>query len=290
MKTAMMVSGLLAAFPLMVSAQTAAAAPKKPAPAVVAPAPAAKPAAAPAPKPADTTPQVAAHADFITGSVTVGSGDATRALSSGGEIREHETVVVGPNSYANLRFQDGGHVLLRPDSEFAIESYRYTAAPVTASPAPGVAPATPAPGDSSAFFRLVKGGFRAISGLIGKTDHAAYRVTTPAATIGIRGTDYEVSICTNDCPSQATAQAGGTEVASNDLRGLELAQGGGGPTGGGVIAATHEGSITLRTSRGEFTVDAGHVALALLNGQTFMLPVVPDVMLRNPAPSPESCK
>lgn len=254
------VSCLLLALPLL-----AAAAP------AVAPAPAPAAAVTPPPKPVDTTPQVAAYAELVTGSVTVGTGAATKSLSSGDAILERQTVVVGPNSYANLRFQDGGHVLLRPNSEFAIESFRYTAppvaaTPVTATPAPGAAPVAPAPVGSSAFFRLVKGGFRAISGLIGKTDHEAYRVSTPAATIGIRGTDYEVAICTDDCPAQATASAGG------------------------VVAATHEGSITLRTSRGEYTVDAGHVLLALLDGQTFVLPVIPDTMIHNPAPSPERCK
>lgn len=263
-KTLLMVSAVL--LPLLASAQTA-----KPAPAPVA-----------------AAPQVAAHAELITGSVTVGTGDAAHSLGSGDPVYEKQTVAVGPNSYANLRFQDGGHVLLRPNSEFAIEAYHYTAPPPAPAAAPGAAPVAAAPADSSSFFRLLKGGFRAISGLIGKVDHAAYKVTTPAATIGIRGTDYEVQICTDDCPTQTTSQAQGTEVASTNLAGLQLAQAGGG--GGGVIAATHEGSISLHTSRGDFTVNAGQVALALVNGQIFMLPVVPDLLLQNPAPSPESCK
>ena len=267
----LMVVVLLAALPAVALAQTA------PAPATPAPA------AATAEKA-----QVAARVEFLTGSLKVGE----QALSAGDEVFERQTLVTGSNSYANLRFPDGGHVLLRPDSEFTIESYRFRAAPAAASPAPG-AVATTAPGagaGSNAFFRLVRGGFRAISGLIGKGDSAAYKVTTTAATIGIRGTDYEIATCADDCPQQAGASAGEVEVATNDTRGLLVAQGGGGTRAGGIVAATHEGSISLRTSRGEVTVDAGHVLLALNSGKTFVLPAIPDLMIRNPAPSPRTCK
>lgn len=245
----------------------------------------------PVPKPAATpVAQPAAELALVTGSVTATSAAGTASLSAGDAVYEGQTLVVGPNSYASLKFADGGRVLLRPNTEFAVESFRYAgaapaAAPDAAAPAPKVASGV----QGTAFFRLVRGGFRAITGLIGKGDRQTYRVTTPAATIGIRGTDYEVQTCAEDCPQQAQAVAGGTEVAATSLAGLELAQAGGG-TGGGIIVATHAGSIALRTSRGEFVVDMGEVALALANGQTFMLPVIPDVMLLNATPSPEACE
>jgi hypothetical protein len=39
---------------------------------------------------------------------------------------------------------------------------------------------------------VVKGGFRTITGLIGKIKRDSYRVATPSATLGIRGTDFEL--------------------------------------------------------------------------------------------------
>lgn len=244
----------------------------------------AQPSSAPS---ADTAPSIdpAATVALVTGSVTANGAP----LSAGDAVYERQVIVVGPNSYANLRFADGGRILLRPNSEFAVETYRYAGAAPAADAGGAVAPA-PAPAAGTAFFRLVRGGFRAISGLIGKADRQQYRVTTPAATIGIRGTDYEVQICTHDCPAATgTADAGATQVATNDLSGLQLAQASG-PAGGGVVVATNDGSISLRTSRGEFVVDVGQVALALANGQTFMLPAVPDVLLVHPTPSPEACE
>lgn len=267
----------------------------------------------------------AAKVVLVTGVAMVGA----RTLSAGDSVSAGDTVVTGANSYANLRFADGGRVLLRPNTEFTIEEFRYepgappapapapapeAAAPATttaagaperpAAPAsavpPAVAPATspseipdsaPAPVvGQSAFFRLARGGFRAISGLIGHSDRAGYRVSTPSATIGIRGTDYEAQLCAGDCPSTTEqASSSGIEVAANDLTGLQLAQAGSSAESG-LVVATNEGSIVLQTPRGEFTVDAGQVALAMANGQVFQLPAVPDLMLINPTPKPDTCQ
>jgi hypothetical protein len=224
---------------------------------------------------------------LVTGSVTVGTGAEAKGLGAGDPIFEGQTITVARNSYASLKFADGGRVLLRPDSEFVVEQFKHTPAPLAA---PGAAPAAPAAQgpSSSAFFRLVRGGFRAISGLIGKVDRQSYKVTTPVATIGIRGTDYEVQLCGDDCPTQKTASAAGTQVAASDLRGIELAQA---DAGSGVIVATHEGTVEVRTPAGQvaFTVDAGQVGVMMAGGQNFMLPLVPDALIRNPAPSPASC-
>jgi len=221
---------------------------------------------------------------LVTGSVTSG----TAALKTGDPIFEGQSITVAVNSYASLKFADGGRVLLRPNSEFTVESFKYAAPPVAPT---AQAPAAPASVEGTAFFRLVRGGFRAISGLIGKADRQSYKVTTPVATIGIRGTDYEVQMCAEDCPVPPQASAAGTLVAASDLGGLELAQAEGAPAGGGVIVATHEGSVAVKPPTGaELHVDAGQVLLALANGQSFVLPAVPDLMLINPAPSPEGCQ
>jgi len=225
----------------------------------------------------------AAEVSLTTGSVTATSGSSTRSLGSGDPVYAGDTIRVAENSYANLHFADGGRVLLRPNTEFVVESYKFEGGAEPDKPAAAAAPTA-----SEAFFRLVKGGFRAISGLIGKTDRASYRVSTSVATIGIRGTDYEVQTCESDCPpsTPAKAAAEGTLVASAGS--VQLADAG--APSGGVIVATNEGSVMLKTPRGEFAVDAGHVALTIAGGQVFMLPAVPDVLLRNHTPSPEHCE
>jgi len=74
------------------------------------------------------------------------------------------------------------------------------AAPTAPAPAPAVTASNESDGETSrAFFRLVKGGFRSVSGLIGKVNQDDYRVSTPVATIGIRGTRYSARLCQGDC-------------------------------------------------------------------------------------------
>jgi len=56
---------------------------------------------------------------------------------------------------------------------------------------------------------LLKGGFRSVTGLIGQLNRAGYRITTPSATIGIRGTDHEPFVVT-PATAQALQMAAGT--------------------------------------------------------------------------------
>ncbi|HUS25362.1 MAG TPA: FecR family protein [Candidatus Binatia bacterium] len=243
--------------------------------------------------------QHAAEVLLVTGSVKATAKDgAQRSLSGGDAVDAGDSLVVGPNSYANLKFSDGGRILLRPNTEFAVEAWRYKEGaapapeppPVTTRKKGKTAPASPPSAGNQAFFRLVRGGFRAISGLI-KGDRGAYHVSTPVATIGIRGTDYEVQTCTNDCPSDsAHASSGAIEVASNDLSGLQLAAADtGGGNKGGVIVATNEGTVVLQTGKGEFLVKIGEVAFAIEGGQVFKLPEVPEVLLKNGDGDPKAC-
>jgi len=302
----LLAAAIVASLSSLALAQAPAPQPQQPRkPAAAAPAPAAKaaPKPAPAPAPAATPAPAAAPPPptgpigtvaLVTGRVTATSAAAVRSLGAGDPLFEGQAITVGPNSYASLKFNDGGRVLLRPNTEFVVESFR-SAAALAPAPAPAAAAALPATApppavSGNAFFRLVRGGFRAVTGLIGKADRADYRVSTPAATIGIRGTDFEVVTCTDDCPAQASAAAGGTELAAATLEGLELAQAGGGGGSGGIVVATHEGTIVLRTSRGETVVDVGQVALALASGQTLMLPRIPDLILQNPVPAPAACE
>ena len=49
-------------------------------------------------------------------------------------------------------------------------------------------------GTESAFYSLVKGAMRTVTGLVGRVNRNAYRVATPTATVGIRGTGGLIQI------------------------------------------------------------------------------------------------
>jgi len=219
----------------------------------------------------------AAKVSLVTGVAKAGE----RSLHKGDPVNAGETITVGNNSYLSLAFADGGRVLLRPNTTFEVEAYDYpavassAAAPASEAAVDAASPVTaetaPAPGSGKAFFKLVRGGFRAISGLIGKKDHQEYLVRTTVATIGIRGTDYVAEICSGqDC-------AGPYLEVDGDLS--EALQ-----------VGVNEGAIEVTNEQGVFPVDQGQFGLATKDGKFFVLPLTPMSFLMNPIPDPESCQ
>ena len=162
---------------------------------------------APAPAlPAPATP--AGEVTLLLGRATATDGTTFRALERGAAVLRGDTVSTAPNSYANLRFSDTSLVFLKPGTLFEVTEYQYSRGPAAAdAPAePPVATAlTPTESLDAArlTFRLLKGGLRTVSGLIGKFDRQQYRMVTPVATLGIRGTDYFALVCDDACARDA---------------------------------------------------------------------------------------
>jgi hypothetical protein len=220
---------------------------------------------------AATAAMPAAEVTLLTGKGTAAaSSGSVRALAKGEAVYPGEIVSIGASSYVNLRFGDGSYVLLRPHSRFQIEQYIYEGAPVPPAdkkkPAESIAAVTPAaaaPVGSRAFFRLLRGGFRAVSGLIGKGDASDYRVSTPVATIGIRGTDYETFLCDSTCQTDPVIREALTHITAGlalptvmraNLRQrlnsgrLIKTQSGGNPV---QVTYTHDGEIVVTDPRGK---------------------------------------
>jgi hypothetical protein len=132
-----------------------------------------------------------AQAAEIIGRVLVAVGEV-RAVRAGREIPLQATspieagdrVRTGSASNTQIRLTDESIVALRPETDFAFTDYRYTGRD---------------DGSERAFFRLLKGGLRTITGLVGRRNHQNYRLETATATIGIRGTHYVVVLCEQSC-------------------------------------------------------------------------------------------
>jgi hypothetical protein len=222
---------------------------------------------------------VAGEVGLVTGRVTAAtSAGDIRYLARGDAIYEGEIVSTGPASFVNMKFVDGGRILLRPNTRFEIETFAVPAGAETtvaaAPPAASPAAARPAQteqearaeGSGSAFFRLLKGGFRAVTGLVGRADRDAYRVRTPIATIGIRGTDFEARLCAGDCV---------------DIDPL--------PTDG-LYTGVNDGGISLTNGTGEFVSLAGQFAMVTSSGSAVRgLSTRPRVLATDPMPDPETC-
>jgi hypothetical protein len=74
---------------------------------------------------------------------------------------------------------------MRPNTRMKIETYEFV---------------QDKPQADSAFFRLIKGGLRTVTGLVGKRGNLdAYRIGTVTATIGVRGSTGTTLYCDPDC-------------------------------------------------------------------------------------------
>jgi hypothetical protein len=134
----------------------------------------------------------AGKAVFVSGSVTA-EGPRPRALATGAEVDVGDTIITAAKSRAQLAMNDGQRYALRAGSSFRIDAFSLPAAVSSGAQATAVA------ADGQSFFTLQKGGFRSVSGAIGKKDPAAYQVRTPVGTLGIRGTIWAAVFCRDDC-------------------------------------------------------------------------------------------
>lgn len=137
-----------------------------------------------------------ARVQFATGQVSAtGSDGKVRPLARGAGVAEGETVNT-EQGRAQLQFVDGASVSLQPGTTFRIDEFRFSGKN---------------DGQERGFFSLVRGGLRTITGLIGRDNRSAYRVTTSTATIGIRGTEYLADVT----GSLRVAVGGGTIAIEN---------------------------------------------------------------------------
>lgn len=129
---------------------------------------------------------VAGKVLVAVGEVTAVRNGLTLTLAKNSPIESGDTIHTGATSNAQLRFTDGSIVALRPETSFAVEDYRFQE---------GNAPAQ----EERGIFSLLKGGLRTVTGLIGKRDQESYQMKAVTATVGIRGTHYNLLLCLQSC-------------------------------------------------------------------------------------------
>jgi len=118
------------------------------------------------------------YTTMIIGSAYRDSDGHQTPLGRGDKVRVGDTIVTRNNGHVHIKFNDQGIISVRPNSELTIEKYQYNAQ---------------SPELSTVKFNLVKGVTRSISGNAAKAARARFRMNTPIAAIGVRGTDFVVS-------------------------------------------------------------------------------------------------
>lgn len=115
----------------------------------------------------------------LAGTLSAQKADGTvKLLGRDSRVEPGDILATEKDSYAQVSFTDGGTLTLKPNTQIKLESYAFE---------------DKAPEKDSMVFSLIKGGLRALTGLVGKRGRQdAYRLNTTTATIGIRGTNYGV--------------------------------------------------------------------------------------------------
>lgn len=156
--------------------------------------------------------------DSISGEATVSDvSGASKRVTSSMKIFTGQSIQTAADGEVHIVTEDSGLLALRPNSSFRIDRYQ-------------------AKGESSdeINFSLFKGALRSITGWIARKNPAAYRLNTPNATIGVRGTDHETTVI---------------ESALDDDQ-------------PGTFDAVNEGATLMQTSHGEIEVHQGEHAFA----------------------------
>jgi hypothetical protein len=137
---------------------------------------------------------IAGRVQYVHGKVQLTtSAGVTHAIKKGDTVNEGDTLISAPTASAQIRMEDGGIVAMRPDTKLKIDRFNFNGQQ---------------DGTEKSFFSLFKGGFRAITGLVGQRNKINYHITTAATTIGVRGTDHETFVVTPDSTLAATTPIG----------------------------------------------------------------------------------
>jgi len=161
----------------------------------------------------------------LSGTLTVRKADGTvRILSRESAIEQGDTLVTERDSYAQVRFADGGRVTLKPRTAVRLEQFRF---------------AQERPQEGAFALRLLRGGLRAVTGGIGKQNPDNFKMTTETATVGVRGTAFSV----DDCVTTRTGDCARLDPA--------------------VYVGVSDGEVVVRNGAGELALGAGqfgHIA------------------------------
>lgn len=117
----------------------------------------------------------------VSGTVSIQRGDARSVPLVpvvGDKIQVMDTIRTGSNGSIGISFVDGTRLSLGPSSELSVQEYLFA----------------PLQGDFGFSVSLFKGTAAYTTGKLGKLSPASVKITTPQATIGIRGTSFVLKV------------------------------------------------------------------------------------------------
>jgi hypothetical protein len=170
---------------------------------------------------------------FVSGDVQLHATEGQHPVKVGDAIQQGQELITKAGGYVYIKTSDNGFISLRPNSAVQFDVYQYS---------------PDNPKNSKLKISLKYGVMRSISGIGAQSARDKYRLNTPVAAIGIRGTDF--TVYATDEVTRATVTYGGIVMSGfND----NCTPGGTGPCKGSQIAElfAQQAGMLLQFRRGE---------------------------------------
>ncbi len=189
-------------------------------------------------------------------------GERSRTLSTGAAVYERDQIQTGIQSFAVIAFNDETRITLSPQSAFRIEEHEYK---------PDL------PDENNSFFSFLQGGMRLVTGAIARLNRKAFRVATPTATIGIRGTGFDL-VCQGACVSASAMRDPGRDTPLARLLRFFVRPAYAQSPGDGMYAKVWRGTIEMILSGRTQLLENGRTAF--LRNSVAAPVIVPDIPAR----------
>lgn len=211
--------------------------------------------------------EVVGRVGYMSGSLMAQCADGVvKVMGIKSEVLAGDILSTAKDSYAQILMNDGAKMTLRPNSNLKITEYKFN---------------KEEPQSDNAVFSLLKGGLRAVTGLIGKRGNAdAYKMQTTVATIGIRGTDYSSRLCAtancrdDDVPAK---QAGKPANPPHEAGGAPLPAAPAAEAPPGLYVTVHDGQVIVAQPGRVLNLGRGDTGFAT-PAALIMLPAPPAFM------------
>ncbi|MBL0149643.1 MAG: FecR domain-containing protein [Ideonella sp.] len=176
---------------------------------------------------------------------------AREALKRGAPILVGDRVETSANGHVHVRFVDHAAVSVRPESVLEVQAYHFDAQ---------------RPQDNEVRLRVEQGTSRSISGAATEADKTRFRLNTPIAAIGVRGTDFIVQAD----PSGVRATVSDGAIVVGALGGACLATALGPCAGGDVrVLSASMGRLMAEVRPGDHVTRIVPAAGALLTNAAY---------------------
>jgi len=119
-----------------------------------------------------------AQGTFFVERAAAGGASATLPLHVGDAVQEGDRLETGQDGAAGITLRDDSLVSLGPNSAFELQRFSFD----------------PSSNRGTFIGEVLRGAMMFVTGLVARTSPSSMKISTPTATIGIRGTEFIVDV------------------------------------------------------------------------------------------------